>query len=125
MDKNCEGDKTQRRGWLFWFLLGLVLGGCGTAEKAPECQQGWKRCNGVTVQTCNPNTLRWRNAINCLEAGYDDCAEVTVRYADDSAAPPMCKGQEPAYSTCATEDSRQVVWVKDFICVDRGLPGQG
>ena len=103
-------------------LLSVVM---GCAEQQPQCQQGWKRCRGVTIQTCNPDTMQWQDSTNCVKAGYDDCAEATVRYSGGSATPPLCQGTEPTYSTCATEDTRQAVWVRDFICVDRGQPGQG
>lgn len=108
------------------FLGAMLLAGLmGCSEDHAQCQQGWKRCNGVTIQTCDPNTLQWRDGVNCLKAGYDDCAEATVRYADGSSEPPLCQGSEPMYSTCATSDTRHQVWVRDFICVDRGQPGQG
>jgi hypothetical protein len=106
-------------------FLGLLWFVACQGENSPECQSGWKRCNGVTVQTCNPNTLRWRNAINCLEAGYDDCAEVTVRYTESDVSAPLCRGDETEYRRCVTEDTRKDVWVNDWICIDRGQPGQG
>jgi hypothetical protein len=105
-------------------LTCMALSACAES-KAPECQAGWKRCNGAAVEICNRNDLQWRQAQNCVESGYDDCAEVTVRYTEEDVAAPMCRGDEQEYSTCATEDTRRDVWVKDWICVDRGRPGQG